>query len=85
MTTKKKWVARAGVLGLIAAMITGVSAGSASALGSTCTPGGQRPSGPLVNLLSPLLGDPGYPRTPLGDSWVPVVGTVDAVVCQVLP
>lgn len=86
MTSKKKWAARAAVLGLTATVITGMSTSSASALGSTCTPPGPfRPSGPVVTLLSPLLGDPGYPKTPLGDSWVPIVATVDAVVCPLLP
>lgn len=85
MTTKKKWAARVAVLGLTATIVTGLDTGSASALGSTCTPAGQRPSGPLVNLLSPLFGDPGYPKTGLGDGWVPLVATVDAVVCPLLP
>lgn len=89
MTSKKKWAARGAVLALSASVLTGVgiaNAGNASALGSTCTPPGPfRPEGPLVTLLAPTLGWPGYAKTPLGDAWVPVVATVDSVVCQVLP
>lgn len=88
MTSKKKWAARGAVLALSASVLTGVgiaNGGSASALGSTCTPPAQRPSGPLVSALAPTLGWPGYSKTPLGDAWVPVVAIVDSVVCQVLP
>jgi hypothetical protein len=87
VTSKHKWAARAVVLGVSATVLTGVTAGSASAAGSTCTPPGQRPSGPVTLALRPLIGDPGYNNgaLPLGDSIFFVTGTLDAVVCPLLP
>jgi hypothetical protein len=87
VTSKHKWAARAAVLGLSAAVLTGVSAGSASAAGSTCTPPGQRPSGPITTLLRPLIGDAGYNNGPLalGGAIFAVTGALDAVVCPLLP
>ena len=85
MTSKQKWAARAAVVGLSASALMGVSTSSAEALGSTCTPPGQRPSGPITTLLAPLLGWPGYPSTPLGDAPFAVTGALDAVVCPLLP
>lgn len=85
MTSKKTWAARAAVLGMTATLLVGANGGSASALGSTCTGGGSRPNGPITNALEPLLGSPGYPRTPLGDLPFTVTALLDAVVCPVLP
>lgn len=82
-----KWAARAAVLGVFATIVVGVSSGSASALGSTCTPPSQRPSGPVTTLLRPLIGDAGYHNglLPLGDAPFAVTGALDAVVCPLLP
>lgn len=87
MTSKHKWAARAAVVGLSATVLVGLSTGSSSALGSTCTPPGQRPSGPVTLALRPIIGDPGYNNglLPLGDSIFAVTGTLDAVVCPLLP
>jgi hypothetical protein len=91
VTSKRKWAARAAVLGMSASVLVGVSvgaAGSASAQGSTCTPPGpNRPSGPITLALRPLFGDPGYNNgaLPLGDTPFIVTGLLDSVVCQLLP
>lgn len=87
MSSKHKWAARAAVVGLSATVLTGVSAGSADALGSTCTPGGQRPSGPVTTWLRPLIGDAGYNNgaLPLGNTPFVVTGILDAIVCPLLP
>lgn len=87
MTSKQKWVARAAVLGISASVLVGVSAAPSSAAGSTCTPGGQRPSGPVTLLLRPLIGDPGYGggALPLGDVPFPFTALLDAIVCPLLP
>ena len=84
MNTKKKWAARAAVVGLSATVLVGVNTGSASALGSTCTPGGSRPSGPVTTLLIPILGEPGY-GGPFGDAPFALTGLLDALVCPLLP
>jgi hypothetical protein len=87
VTSKQKWAARAAVLGLSATVLVGVTAGPSAALGSTCTPPGQRPSGPVTTLLRPLIGDAGYNSGPLGLGDWPfgITGTLDAVVCPLLP
>ena len=87
MSNKHRWAARAAVLSLSATALVGVSAGTASAAGSTCTPPGQRPSGPVTLLLRPLIGDPGYNNgaIPLGDAPFAITGLLDAVVCPLLP
>jgi len=86
--TSKKWAARVAVLALSASVLTGVgfaTAGSASALGSTCTPPGSRPEGPVTTALAPIFGWPGYATTPLGDAPFQVTALLDAVVCPLLP
>jgi hypothetical protein len=87
LTSKSKWAARGAILALSATILTGVSAGTASAAGSTCTPPGQRPSGPVTLLLRPLIGDAGYNNglLPLGDAPFGVTGLLDAIVCPLLP
>lgn len=86
MSSKRKWAARAAVLGLSASVLVGISPGSAQALGSTCTPPGPfRPEGPVTTALSPIFGWPGYPTTPLGDLPFQVTALLDAVLCPVLP
>ncbi|MFL6062707.1 MAG: hypothetical protein ACJ72E_15875 [Marmoricola sp.] len=90
MSSTKKWAARGAALGLAATALTGVmtaSAGSASALGSTCTPPGQRPHGPITTALRPIIGDAGYNDgiIPLPEGIFAVTGTLDAVVCPLLP
>lgn len=88
MTSKQKWAARAAVLGLSATVLVGVSSGQASALGSTCTPPGpHRASGPVTLLLRPIIGDAGYNDglIPLPEVIFAVTGTLDAVVCPLLP
>ena len=87
MTTKTKWAARAAVLTLSATAVVGVGAGSAEAAGSTCTPPGHRPSGPVTLLLRPLIGDAGYNNgmLPLGNLPFGITGILDAVVCPLLP
>lgn len=87
MASKQKWAARAAVLGISASVLVGVSAAPSSAAGSTCTPPGQRPSGPITLLLRLLIGDPGYGGgiLPLGDVPFPVTALLDAVVCPILP
>lgn len=84
----KKWAARGAVLALSASVLVGAgvaSAGSASALGSTCTRPGSRPEGPVTTALAPIFGWPGYATTPLGDLPFTVTALLDAVVCPVLP
>ncbi|GAA3651567.1 hypothetical protein GCM10022237_09270 [Nocardioides ginsengisoli] len=85
MTSKQRWAARAAVVGMSASVLVGVGAGTAQAAGSTCTPPGSRPSGPITTLLAPLLGSPGSPKTPLGDAAFALTATLDAVVCPLLP
>jgi hypothetical protein len=87
VNSKHKWAARTGILVLSATALIGVSASSSSALGSTCTGGGQRPGGPVTLLLRPVIGDPGYNNglLPLGDGIFGVTGTLDLVVCPLLP
>jgi len=90
MTSTKRWTIRAAVLGIGATALTGamtITSGSASALGSTCTPPGQRPSGPVTLALRPIIGDPGYNNgiLPLPETIFAVTGTLDAVVCPLLP
>jgi hypothetical protein len=87
VTSKQKWAARAAVVGLSASALIGVSTSSSSALGSTCTPPGSRPSGPVTTLLRPIIGDAGYNNGPfgLGDEPFFITGTLDALVCPLLP
>lgn len=85
MTNKPTWAARIAVVGLSATVLVGVTTSSAEALGSTCTPPGQRPSGPVTTALAPLFGWPGYPTSPLGEAPFAVTGLLDAVICPVLP
>ncbi len=85
MISKHKWAARAAVVGLSATLLTGVGLSSANAAGSTCTPPGQRPNGPVTTLLEPLLGSPGYPTSLLGNAAFAVTGVLDQVVCPLLP
>lgn len=92
-TPGTKWAARGAAVALTASVLTGVgvaTAGSSSALGSTCTPPGpHRPSGPVTLALRPLIGDPGYNNgalpAPLATSLLIVSGVLDPVVCQLLP
>jgi len=87
VTSKRTWAARGAALALSATVLTGVGAGTAEAQGSTCTPPGQRPSGPITLLLKPLIGDAGYNNGPLGlgDAPFGITGILDMVVCQLLP
>ena len=87
MTRRLRIAARAAALILFGTMLIGVGAGSASAAGSTCTPPGQRPAGPVTLFLRPLIGDPGAYNgaLPLGDGVFAITGTLDAVVCPLLP
>ena len=86
MTSKRTWAARTAVLAMSATVLVGVSSGSASAAGSTCTPQGpHRPDGPITTLVEPLFGLPGYPSTPLGDTPFVVTGLLDTLICPLLP
>ena len=87
MISKHKWAARAAALALSVTAIVGVSAGTAEAAGSTCTPPGSRPSGPITDLLRPLIGDAGYNNglLPLGNAPFGITGVLDALVCPLLP
>lgn len=86
MDSKRRWSARALVLGMSATLLVGLGAGSASAAGSTCTPQGpHRPDGLFTTLLAPVFGLPGYPSTPLGDTPFLVTGLLDTLTCPLLP
>lgn len=88
MSSKYKWAARAAVLGLSTTALIAMSGGSASAAGSTCIPQGpHRPDGPITTLLRPIIGDAGYNNglLPLGDTSFFITGTLDLVVCPLLP
>ncbi len=85
MISKHRWATRAVIVALTATVFTGVSTGTASAAGSTCSPPNQRPGGPITVLLQPLLGTPGYPSSPLGDAPFAVTGLLDRIVCPLLP
>ncbi len=87
MTSKQKWAARAAAVALSATVVTGVGTGTASAQGSTCTPPGHRPSGPVTLALRPLIGDAGYNNglLPLGNLPFGITGILDMVVCPLLP
>lgn len=87
MTTKRTWAIRAAALCLSATAVVGVSAVPASAAGSTCTPPGSRPTGPVTDLLWPLIGDAGYNNgvLPLGNLAFGFTGLLDMVVCPLLP